>query len=90
MDMLTDKREILECASYSKKILAGIRSQEDVLIELVERLCNFTEVIWSENVSLQKENKSLKEQLELNNAQLRSAEASVDKLSSVTASSARI
>ena len=78
MDMLTDKREILECASYSKKILAGIRSQEDVLIELVERLCNFTEVLWSENVSLQKENKSLKEQLELNNAQLRSAEASVD------------
>ena len=58
MDMLTDKREILECASYSKKILAGIRSQEDVLIELVERLCNFTEVLWSENVSLQKENKS--------------------------------
>ena len=70
MDMLTDKREILECAAYSKKILAGIRSQEDVLIELVERLCNFTEVLWSENVSLQKENKSLKEQLELNNAQV--------------------
>ena len=46
MDMLTDKREILECASYSKKILARIRSQEDVLIELVERLCNFTEVLW--------------------------------------------
>ena len=45
MDRITDKQEILECAAYSKKIIADIRVKEDLLTELVDRMCHASEIL---------------------------------------------
>ena len=85
MDRITDKQEILECAAYSKKIIADIRSKEDLLTELVDRMCHASEILWDEKVSLQRENERLQRELSLKNEKLRNAESSaINQLSSYT------
>ena len=74
MYRITDKQEILECAAYSEKIVADIRSKEDLLTELVDRLCHASETLWDEKVSLQRENERLQSKLRLKDEQLRNTE----------------